>query len=617
MKAPIPLSPFGSACQRLEPKLAYPPGLLAELRDADLGEEEAYLAWQMAQLAGELEKNVRRDLVRLIGRSLIVASQGSTRMLLTGPEQETLRAVPALVGVPGDRKPLIVDGRFLYHQRILACETHVAAALKAIMAQPGPSPSAVSSVVADIVATSRPKLSPEQRAAVVKALGLRVAVVSGGPGTGKTTIALAIARGLVRLGVPADELALTAPTGKAANRLQELFRAGLAAIPTPSFEDFALGSACPPARTLHRLLGYSPSTGRFQHHENHPIPARAIIADEGSMIDLVLMDGLLRGLRRDAVLVLLGDPNQLPSVDAGAVFRDLGSLAVRLNTSFRTDQAQFAGRHISQCADAVRAGDSGRLADLIVLRPNNAALAFDGVELVPGKERESMLTAWYRDRLTALPDWDGLIHHEYGLGPAGFSSDDQARLDRLHAHLQRQRVLCVTREWSTGANPVNQFLHDVHAGKRTGLVPGEPVQILRNDYERGLWNGDQGLILTVRERGVRPMAVFRLASGEQTRWLVVAPEILGDSLALAYALTVHKAQGSEYDQVLLLLPDTPLPLLTRELIYTALTRSRQSVVICGSPDVLAAGVVHSLDRTSGLAERLVAGAVPATGAKQR
>jgi exodeoxyribonuclease V alpha subunit len=319
------------------------------------------------------------------------------------------------------------------------------------------------------------------------------------------------------------------------------------------------------------------------------------------------MDRLLRALRDDAVLVLLGDADQLPSVDAGAVFRDLSSLALRLHRSFRTDQAQSAGRRISECAAAVRAGDAGRLATLLTPRTGTAALAFDGVELVPGIEREAVLERWYRDRIVALPEWDQLVEHEYVFGPEGFSREDDDRLTSLHAHLARQRVLCVTRERPTGANPVNAFLHGLRAGPSDEFLPGEPVLVLRNDYDRGLWNGDQGLVLSVKQPGhaVRPLAVFRQSTEGTSRWLVVSPETLGDSLALAYALTVHKAQGSEHDQILLLLPEQPLPLLTRELLYTALTRARHAVVICGSAEVLAAGTGTTLTRSSGLAEKLV------------
>ena len=288
------------------------------------------------------------------------------------------------------------------------------------------------------------------------------------------------------------------------------------------------------------------------------------------------------------------------------MFRDLSNLAVRLQRNFRTDQARAAGRRISECAAAVRAGDAGRLLALLTPRPTAAALACDGVELVPGIEREAVLERWYRDSIAALSEWNQLVEHEYLLGPEGFSSKDHDRLTRLHAQIARQRVLCVTRERPFGANPVNAFLHGLCAGPGGELLPGEPVLVLHNDYERGLWNGDQGIILSVKQPGqpARPMAVFHLSTTAASHWLAVSPEALGEGLSLAYALTVHKAQGSEHDQVLLLLPEKLLPLLTRELLYTALTRARHAVVICGSADVLAAGAATSLARSSGLAERL-------------
>ncbi len=599
MRMEIPLSPCGTARQRLAPVPAFPPGLLAELNDADLGEAEAYLVWQMGQLAGAMDESQRAALLRLITRSVIHASQGHTRMPVADVDVALLRSAPTLVGVPGERKPLILDGEFLYHQRVLACEKRVAAAIHALCTRPGPPAQTVLTVATQVAASSHPALSSEQRAALVRALSLRLAVVSGGPGTGKTTMALAIARGLVRLGVPADRLALTAPTGKAANRLQESLRQGLAHLQTPSLEDHALRAGCPEAQTLHRLLSYSPSTGRFGHHENHRLPALAVIADEGSMIDLVLMDGLLRALHDDAILILLGDADQLPSVAAGAVFRDLGELAVRLTTNFRTSNAASA---IHPCAAAVRNGDAQALLAGLAPRERPEDLRFEGVELVPEPQRETLLHTWYRDHVTALPDWNDLVRHEYVLHDQGFSPEDEERLQRLFAHAQRQRVLCVTRERPTGATPSNDLLCSL-ADAKAGLAAGTPVMILRNDYERSLWNGDQGLMIAVQGHA-RPLAVFRRASEQGPPWQVVPPETLDDNLGLAYALTVHKAQGSEYDKVLVLLPEVPLPLLTRELLYTAMTRSRCSVVICGSPAVLTSALGNTLGRASGLADRI-------------
>jgi len=161
---------------------------------------------------------------------------------------------------------------------------------------------------------------------------------------------------------------------------------------------------------------------------------------------------------------------------------------------------------------------------------------------------------------------------------------------------------------ATGANPVNAFLHSLCAGPDGELVPGEPVLVLRNDYERGLWNGDQGLVLSVAQPGQARPTHGRVSSANSNSLALAGGPARGDgdSLALAYALTVHKAQGSEHDQILLLLPEQPLPLFTRELLYTALSRARHAVVMCGSAEVLASGTVTSLTRSSGLADRLAA-----------
>jgi exodeoxyribonuclease V alpha subunit len=622
-----PLSPLGTA--RRAETLPF----LTQLRDADLGDEQAFLVWQLAQLAEGLTPGQRQDFMMVLARSLATVAQGNTRMPVTDAERDVLARVPSLVGQPGDAKPLILDGDNLYHQRLLACEDHLVAAVKARIARPAPfAATDVDAVLATLFQGARPLPSPEQQAAVASALSRTLTVISGGPGTGKTTIAVHIARGLVRLGVPLSGLALAAPTGKAANRLQESLRAGLSALTGDA--DQALLAACPPAQTLHRLLGWS--RGSFLHHENNRLSARALIVDEGSMIDLFLMDRLLRSLRDDALLIILGDADQLPSIDAGAVFRDLTgdpgrvpipsprwcasgeagrlptrvtSLAVRLTRGFRMDSTAAAGRRVAEVAAALRQGQTSELAALLDERPRADALGFSGVEIVPESERRALLDSWHA-RLVDGPDWQALCAHEYDFGPAGFSDDDSARLSQLHAHLQRSRILCVTRERPTGVREINRLLHERHA-QGTDLTAGEPVMIVHNDYDRGLWNGDQGLVVRVREVGrpARPMAVFRVSAsseGEGARWLAFDPDVLGESLQLAFAITVHKAQGSEHDHILLLLPDVALPLCSRELIYTAVTRARSAVTICGNLPILAAGATNTLTRASGLAEKLAA-----------
>ena len=251
-------------------------------------------------------------------------------------------------------------------------------------------------------------------------------------------------------------------------------------------------------------------------------------------------------------------------------------------------------------------------------------LAFEAIELLDGTDksvlREAFFDRWYGERVRGLPDFDKLVRKEYRQGTAGFSESDCADLARLQAHFDSFRLLCVTRSDArpTGADAVNAYLHaralaarpagdDAGPAGRPAFLPGEPVMMQRNDYDRGLFNGDQGLVLRVSEPGAashRYMAVF--PRGEDPA--VFHLEALRADLELSYAITVHKAQGSEYEHVGLLLPETDLPLLTRELLYTALTRSRRSVVILGDRDLLQKAARSRIRRSSGIGEKLLSAA---------
>lgn len=599
----VPLSPLGTARQRLEPNAALSPALVAALTDADLGAEVQAFVWQVASWADGVTAEERHALAALVGRTMIALAAGSTRVPVSATDLALIERVPALVGGPGDRKPFVLANRYLYHQKLLACEDRLADAVRARVGRPGAfATEAISEAVATVAQSATPRPSEEQQAAVATALGRRFAVVTGGPGTGKTTIALTFLRALVRLGIPPEALALAAPTGKAANRLDEAIRTGLAALATPTAEDRDLAAGCPPAETLHRLLGYSPSIGRFAHHANNRLAARAVLVDEGSMIDLQLMEHLVRALADDAVLVLLGDADQLPSIRAGAAFRDLATLGVRLSQSYRMDPERSEGRNILETARAVNAGDAEALALTITERPNAKALAFAGVECVPPTEREALLERWYTERIASTPELEPIVARALDVADRHFTVAEGERLTALHDHHQRFRVLCLTREGPTGVRRTNAWMHHRHGATGAAPTAGEPIMMLRNDYDRGLWNGDQGLVMRVRsaDRGVHLVAAFLIRGG----WTAFDLDGLGDAIELSHAMTVHKAQGSEYDEVALLLPEAPLPIATREVIYTALTRSRRAVVVCGTPAVLAAAVNNPLARSSGLGEKL-------------
>jgi exodeoxyribonuclease V alpha subunit len=479
-------------------------------------------------------------------------------------------------------------------------------------------------------------LTSEQEAAVAAALRSPLTLVSGGPGTGKTSIVVAILRAAVdALALEPSSVALAAPTGKAADRMRRSIEAGLLAIADPTAADRRLLDALPEPRTLHRLLGFSASRGTFRHHAQNPLSERLVVVDESSMIDVFLMERLVESLHPSARLVLLGDAEQLPSVAAGAVFRDLESAAsitsVRLTRSHRMDPSRPEGFNILAVAARLNQGEMPRLAptevrDGGIFPSEPTALgaldalpedpdALGGAFLLPldgSDDRERFLDWWYAHRVRGSVALERLAARTWPR-EAGRVRDDGA-LAPLFELAERARLLCVTRgaARATGVEAVNAALHrrfadDARAPVGLGLMlAGEPVLAHKNDYERGLFNGDQGMVLFTRSEdddGPRPSAVFRRDDG-----FVAHPmEAVRGSLELGYATTVHKAQGSEHDAVALLLPETDSPrLLTREIVYTAITRARRSVLVLGSPALLERAARRRIERSSGIAERLAA-----------
>jgi exodeoxyribonuclease V alpha subunit len=615
----------------------------------DVDGETAFLAAELVGWQPGLDDHDRRALMVLVIASLVAVRSGSTRLPLTPPARARSLAAAllpgegvalvdralaliaagrasALVGADDGYRPLVIADGSLYHQRMLAAERRLVGELHARLAAPPiglPQP-AIDAALAAVRADGRFRLSAEQVGAVRAALERPFSVISGGPGTGKTAIIVSILRALARLGVPTEDVALAAPTGKAAQRMQSSIASSLGQLTRPELFDLELLRACPPPQTLHRLLGYSPRADRFHHHEHNKLAQRVVIVDEGSMIDLTMMERLLGAVRDDARLVLLGDADQLPSVDSGAVLRDLvpprGGPAVRLTRSYRMDPADPAGRAILTLARNINGGRGpgrGDAAELIAARDEIGALRYHGVEQVDaGADLDGFCAAWHDARRQALPQLDRRVAKIYRWRDDDFADGDRADLAALFAQLDHARILTVTRGRRTGARAVNQRLHDLALtrsalDRRPDFCPGEPVMMRENDYDRGIFNGDQGLVLRVAERDGAPhfRAVFpRPASAPGhaggAPFRVFHLDALRDQLELAYAMTVHKSQGSEFDHVALILPEVDLPILTRELLYTACTRARRSVAIIGSRAVFDRGVARRTERSSGVARAL-------------
>jgi exodeoxyribonuclease V alpha subunit len=645
-------------------------------------ESLAYVAYEIARFVGGRDARDRRVALAIVLAVLLAETRGHTRLSLgrgvagerdgalgaelaaLGLAKEAIDAAHgwleaaltpdhpghAIVGGEGSAKPLVVSEGALYAGRLFRRETQLDAALLALFtATPSAHDEArAASAMADVSRRPIVPLSGEQRAAVLRAAIDRLAVVSGGPGTGKTSIVVSLLRVLVRIGVGVDRIALAAPTGKAAFRMQDSVGRSLARITDPAPEDERLRAHPPAAETLHRLLGYSPTLERFRHGPESPLPYDVVIVDEASMIDLVMMDRLVSALAADARLVLLGDADQLPSVEAGAVLRDLVSLpgvAVRLEQSYRMNPADPHGRAILLAARSVQRGDASALLDAdqepasgggLAIRREASALALEGAEWIDGAYRAHeapLLDRWARERLL-VPEILDVATATVDVRDGRVSAESAERVTRAMARHESQRILTLTRgfrgsvfavearaaERPESAAAVNAALHarvadgfrrhmhgarDVRAFGDGRYLPGEPLLVERNDYRHGLFNGDQGIVVSGRLPSGRTdlFAVFP-RDGALVAYPLAA---LAADITLAYATTVHKAQGSECDVVLLVLPDEDMPILTREIVYTALTRSRRGAAIVGRAELLRKAVERPLVRESGLADKLAKG----------
>jgi len=426
--------------------------------------------------------------------------------------------------------------------------------------------------------------SADQRNAATLAVHNRFTVISGGPGTGKTATVVRILTLLSQLKLAAPErMLLCAPTGKAAARLREALADSLAAV-TP-------GDALPTdAVTAHRLLGWRPGK-KPRYHAMRPLNCDLLVLDEASMVDLALMVSILEALPAHARLILLGDRDQLSSVEAGAVLGDIcraadsGPLADTLAPL--THNWRF-GAHspIAALASAVR---EARVTDALTLL-NDPASAPVSLQVA---QEDAALDALLAEQVTPVYAEVARLVRE--------GADAKAVFEKLGSLM----VLCAHRTGRRGVTDLNQR---VSAQLGTGgalspglpAYPGQPLMVTRNDTALGLFNGDIGVVMPDADSPGRLQAVFLDAGGDER---VVSLGRLPEH-ETAYAMTVHKAQGSQARQVVLVLPTQLSPVLSRELIYTGITRAEQSLEIWAAHEVLAGAIGRSAQRATGLADRL-------------
>ncbi len=497
-----------------------------------------------------------------------LANQHSCLDLAQRPDGKSL--VPllrtlAIVGNGDTETPLVLDGNLLFMHRYHRYEVRIAADLIArnqVIADPG-------SAYIEAILNQQDSLTGAQREATRLALTSRLSIIVGGPGTGKTFTAVSILRAILAQGGDHPPvIRVAAPTGKAAMRLAE-------AIGQTGIPDVVT------VQTLHRLLGVRANGRDYRHGPGNPLPVDVVLVDEVSMVDLPMMHRLLMALPAEARLILLGDPDQLPSVETGNMLTDicrpepdrhlLAEAIRRLETNYRFDAAKGIGR----LSREVRSGAITSTADddeISFHRP---------VDLVP----EHLLQ----------------IFSAYTVALKGESHHD------LQQSFEAARILCPVRDGEFGVVALNEAVETalsaaglINTGER--YYHGRPILITRNDYNLRLANGDVGLCLR-RTADAEPIVVFRDTGNTEREYLAsrLPPH------ETCFAMTVHKAQGSEFDHVALVLPDRSNPtaesVMTRELVYTAITRARRTVALYGAPDVLQRCLDHRTQRQSGLAQR--------------
>ena len=530
-----------------------------------------------------------------------------------------------VIGIHGAPRPLIVAHGNLYWHKAWSAARTVADGMLA-RRKPAGNPDTVLSAVLQDTLDAHPlrrqdggilRLTDAQRVALETALQARAFVLAGGPGTGKTTWTAAWLRAVLRLpGTDPARVRLCAPTGRAARRLEESLRATLAGCADDPRDAAA---ADLPVTTLHTLLGWRAFEGRFARTAEDPLDADFVLLDEASMADVHLMAALVRALPPGTRLVLAGDPGQLPAVEAGAVLGELLPDAGEPGPvpSVTLDASHRATGDVIPLSAAIRAGRCDDVIDLL-RAPVEPAHAFaadrtlsrveaeDGAPARDGTGHLSRLLHAYADAAfgnvtgrTETAGYAALLERFRTLPRA----EEPAALDVLWKLAGRARVLTPLRKGAVSAESANRILRQRLEpawrrrtdGRDPGGFHGAPILITRNDARTGLSNGDLGLWLETGDG----TAVFFPRPELPGGWLRL-PVALLPAYELGFATTVHKSQGSECDEVLVLLPPAGNRLLVRETLYTAVTRARKAVRIYGSEAAIRQAVERKMERYGGL-----------------
>ena len=522
---------------------------------------------------------------------------------------KTLTACSA-VGKPGDYKPMILDSSArLYLYRYWEYEQKLAAELMRR--------SSGRIEIADRLIFQNRLCGlfsdPWQKLAAFAAVVKKFTVICGGPGTGKTTTVAKILALLIELVGNDLKIKITAPTGKAADRLQKALINAKQGCLKELCSDSVREAVPDSASTIHRLLGTVSGSARFRYNSDNPLSADVVVIDEASMVALPLMSKLFEALSPGAKVIIIGDKDQLASVESGAV---LGDICSRESVPFFSSGFSREFKNISKEQMLQSGHNVPEFYDCIVELKTNYRFSTDSgisglsiaVNEADGNSVQKFLQSdKYRDvswRMLPQPDRTGIFLKDILI--EGFGKQIQEpEVEDILIQLEQQRILCVTKQGPFGVSTINRLAEKILAGLNlinpcSQWYHGRPIMIVRNSYNLKLFNGDTGIILRNPENNGLLQAFFRGYDGN----IRIFPPALLPEHETVFAMTVHKSQGSEFENVLMILPDKDFPVLTRELIYTGITRAKKRIEIWTDEEIFKSGIRKQVKRTSGLGQAL-------------